>query len=261
MVTSTATGPRVDPSGAAARGAGRVPSSVPPAPAEGGGWRRLVVGVRWLRRRRPCTGAAGIGKGRHFRRRRHRRSGGGGGDGGRRRQQRQRRQRRRDASVSAPARDTAGRRRQPRGPRRHRRRGASPFAAPKTVTFKFKWGGGAALVTIASVLDAGWTHKGGVQNLARSAMVQGRTHPSRLAESNCPPWRRPACHGVIRCREYYDDSSSSFVDVSGSSISGTETSGWQESSSFTSVTASKWRVYISSYYHNWQLYVCEVQVS
>ena len=61
--------------------------------------------------------------------------------------------------------------------------------------------------------------------------------------------------------QYYDDSSSSFVDVSGSSISGTETSGWQESSSFTSVTASKWRVYISSYYHYWQLYVCEVQVS
>ena len=53
---------------------------------------------------------------------------------------------------------------------------------------QIQMGGGAALVTIASVLDAGWTHKGGVQNLARRAAVQEHIRSSRLTESNCPPW-------------------------------------------------------------------------
>ena len=58
---------------------------------------------------------------------------------------------------------------------------------------------------------------------------------------------------------YYDSGSAAFVEISGSAISGTQTDDFQESGFFSAVTASIWKMMITSAYHTYQLYVCEVQ--
>jgi hypothetical protein len=58
---------------------------------------------------------------------------------------------------------------------------------------------------------------------------------------------------------YYDSASATYIEVSGSDIAGTSTGGYQESGTFDAVTASTWKMVITSAHHTYQLYVCEVQ--